>query len=426
MDSKDSLNSLANRIAFVALAIAVVAFLAATLQVILDTLSQNDGVTAMVKVPTKGGFKREPAITSDLPWKYWFHWQWWIFWNPPQRLDRPRASWAQILRAFGVTNVKKITLRHIDAGSIPTNMDIPIQRVKLFDMGILALTMGFTTIAIDAAQRISAPPVPLASLPSKMCRTSESWPTLPHVNGKQLFGSLLGSVVAPLPVLTTALSENWPQKKLLAEVERLFCGNIQSKLPELVNDRFDEYKDALKTAFAQCDINALIMPNILRLLQLFKPRKWVELNDMKDIRGTGKSYRNENFLWMQVLVLDIAIRLIIRGSPQKLDTIFTPRPLMAEEDDEGFMEAMCNGDPRFGWDSPEIRVLQCINQSWTLDSTTNEPEQAEPEQQKSKAKVVTEKDYKEWNISLQPCRKSQVSTETRKRTSCVFENWPAC
>jgi hypothetical protein len=86
--------------------------------------------------------------TNDLTWKQYFNWLWWLYKNPQQPMRRPRATWAQVLRALGFQSVENLTLRTVDAGIIPACIDVPIQRIKLFDLGILCFTMGFTSVKI--------------------------------------------------------------------------------------------------------------------------------------------------------------------------------------------------------------------------------------------------------------------------------------
>ncbi|KAH0556283.1 hypothetical protein GP486_005792 [Trichoglossum hirsutum] len=93
---------------------------------------------------------------SDIPWVHWklrlafLKWRWN---HPLQPNRRPRASWAQLLFAFGITETKALMNQLVDADMIPSNLDVPLQRIGLFDLGVLAFLMGFTSVKIDIPNR---------------------------------------------------------------------------------------------------------------------------------------------------------------------------------------------------------------------------------------------------------------------------------
>ncbi|KAI9773499.1 MAG: hypothetical protein M1839_002081 [Geoglossum umbratile] len=93
---------------------------------------------------------------SDVPWRHWklrlafLKWRWR---HPLQPNRRPRASWAQLLFAFGIRETHLLKIRLTDADMIPSNLDVPLQRIGLFDLGVLAFLMGFTSVKIDIPNR---------------------------------------------------------------------------------------------------------------------------------------------------------------------------------------------------------------------------------------------------------------------------------
>jgi hypothetical protein len=69
-------------------------------------------------------------------------------------MRRPRATWAQLLRAFGLRDIRAIIRKNpIDADTIPSAIDVPIQRIRLMDLGHMALIMGFTSVEVNVQKR---------------------------------------------------------------------------------------------------------------------------------------------------------------------------------------------------------------------------------------------------------------------------------
>lgn len=93
------------------------------------------------------------VTSKDLTWRETWTLRWWKFRHPSQVIIRPRASWAQLLLAFGIRDTSEITYKHADADLIPSSFDAPVQRIKLCDLGCLALLLGFTTVKIDVRER---------------------------------------------------------------------------------------------------------------------------------------------------------------------------------------------------------------------------------------------------------------------------------
>ncbi|KAJ0423137.1 hypothetical protein BJY00DRAFT_310263 [Aspergillus carlsbadensis] len=112
----------------------------------LDVLRVTSGTSGL---PTKPPF----LTTADLPWLGRLRYMKWRATHPTVPQSRPRATWAQLIRAAAITDTSSIVLRHLDADSIPSSIDVPIQRARLFDIGCLALILGFDSIKIDSANR---------------------------------------------------------------------------------------------------------------------------------------------------------------------------------------------------------------------------------------------------------------------------------
>ncbi|PVI02126.1 hypothetical protein DM02DRAFT_670801 [Periconia macrospinosa] len=94
----------------------------------------------------------------------YLRWRWWILRNPPQPIRRPRATWAQLLSTFGLRDTKKLLGQHVDASAIPRVLDVPVQRISLFELGKIAMFLGFTDVEIKIKQRQFAATGPFAAI----------------------------------------------------------------------------------------------------------------------------------------------------------------------------------------------------------------------------------------------------------------------
>ncbi|KAH8724097.1 hypothetical protein GQ44DRAFT_760533 [Phaeosphaeriaceae sp. PMI808] len=67
--------------------------------------------------------------------------------------DRPRATWTQIIQVFDISDASSLIRNEITADTIPSTIDVPLQKVSLFDLGQLALALGCITVDIDVESR---------------------------------------------------------------------------------------------------------------------------------------------------------------------------------------------------------------------------------------------------------------------------------
>jgi hypothetical protein len=93
------------------------------------------------------------VTSKDLTWTETAQLVWWKLTHSSGPVNRPRASWAQMLMAFGIRDTRSLVYKHADADIIPASVDAPIQRVKLFDLGMLALYLGFKKVTVNAKER---------------------------------------------------------------------------------------------------------------------------------------------------------------------------------------------------------------------------------------------------------------------------------
>jgi hypothetical protein len=182
------------------------------------------------------------VTTSDLTWSEAFRFYRWKLKQHYRPGDRPRASWAQILSALGIRDTRDISYKWIDADCIPSNIDIPIQRVSLYHLGIIALVMGSTCVTIDTSERLFRATGPYAAIITEevpgfgklirfdgdyteirgaitMCSPSWVIQAGALINGKILIGPYLANgVVVPLHVLTAALTSDWDDDQFDREI----------------------------------------------------------------------------------------------------------------------------------------------------------------------------------------------------------------
>jgi hypothetical protein len=117
-----------------------------------------------VKEVGEDGSEEVYVTTKELTWALYIKWCYWIFWNPPPPMRRPRATWAQLLRAFSLRDTKKLFRRHVDASAIPRDLDVPIQRIGLFELGKIAMFLGFTEVEINIKERRFTATGPFAAI----------------------------------------------------------------------------------------------------------------------------------------------------------------------------------------------------------------------------------------------------------------------
>lgn len=67
--------------------------------------------------------------------------------------DRPRATWAQIIQAWHISDASCLVKARLNADSIPAMIDVPMQRIRLTDLGHLALALGCSEVELDTKSR---------------------------------------------------------------------------------------------------------------------------------------------------------------------------------------------------------------------------------------------------------------------------------
>jgi len=79
-------------------------------------------------------------------------------------MERPRASWAQILAIFRLKDLSSMTIHLVNAESIPNTMDTPVQRIKLRQLAKLAFVLGFQSVELSIPRRYFRATSPIGSI----------------------------------------------------------------------------------------------------------------------------------------------------------------------------------------------------------------------------------------------------------------------
>lgn len=150
-----------------------------------------------------------------------------------------------MLLALGIRDTSSITYRHADADLIPSTFDVPVQRVKLFDLGILSLLLGFKSVRInvrestfEAVGQFGTITTILSPNVGKFLRfegdifaisaqISKGHPTVllnyaSVANGKLALGPdyVMNGYFFPLQLLPIAVTENWDEDRFDDELKQ--------------------------------------------------------------------------------------------------------------------------------------------------------------------------------------------------------------
>lgn len=103
---------------------------------------------------TSASETRRCGTVNDLTGEQCALWYAWLKKTRPLSSQRPRATWAQLLRAFGLLDISGlIKTELLDADCAPSSLDVPLQRVRLGHLGYLALVLGMKDVQINTTQR---------------------------------------------------------------------------------------------------------------------------------------------------------------------------------------------------------------------------------------------------------------------------------
>jgi hypothetical protein len=106
-------------------------------------------------------------------------------------------------------------------------------------------------------------------------------------------------------------------------------------------------------------INGLVMPHVLTLLENFHPRQWAdEIEQTQVENGVGIQFRAVNMLWAQVVLLDVAIRLLVKA----LERFLAETPSSSSQD----LSRILTCD--FMWGEEEASVIAAL-----IDHSASQP-----------------------------------------------------
>lgn len=92
-------------------------------------------------------------LPRHLPPLQRLRWYWYSLLQTRRERLNPRATWAQLLEALGIVNIKTLEVRRVNAECIASSIDVPTQKISLRDLGILAFYLKMRTVHIDSAKR---------------------------------------------------------------------------------------------------------------------------------------------------------------------------------------------------------------------------------------------------------------------------------
>lgn len=110
------------------------------------------------------------ASAGSLPIKYRLRWFYYRMFHRHREETTPRATWAQLLSLLNVDPSRIHTNRIVGADCIPSTLDVPVQKVKLADLGVFAFCLGFKKVEISVEDRTISATGPLGTI------TTESLP----------------------------------------------------------------------------------------------------------------------------------------------------------------------------------------------------------------------------------------------------------
>ncbi|KAF7518602.1 hypothetical protein G7054_g13404 [Neopestalotiopsis clavispora] len=88
-----------------------------------------------------------------LPLLQRLRWWWYSLLQPKDERPNPRATWAQLLEALGIVDIKPLVVHNISAECIASSIDVPTQKVALQELGVLAFHLKMRTVKIDLVER---------------------------------------------------------------------------------------------------------------------------------------------------------------------------------------------------------------------------------------------------------------------------------
>jgi hypothetical protein len=92
--------------------------------------------------------EREKVTLWQLPWRKAMVYLWFKLRHRPQ-FPRPKSCWAQMLYALGADDVTALVYGMADASTVPSQLDAPMQRITISQMGKIAFLLNFNQVEIN-------------------------------------------------------------------------------------------------------------------------------------------------------------------------------------------------------------------------------------------------------------------------------------
>jgi hypothetical protein len=149
---------------------------------------------------------------------------------------------------LGLRNTEDLILRTVDAATIPSVFDVPIQRIRLYDIGMLSLILGFSSVEINISSRNFNATGPFGTITTEdfpnfgkvlrfegdifnlyrtISRCDRVWLYVlaPQIVGRLSLGNFVSfGNVLPLQMIKEAVSEYWSSDHYEFQVTSLLKG----------------------------------------------------------------------------------------------------------------------------------------------------------------------------------------------------------
>ncbi|KAF2686122.1 hypothetical protein K458DRAFT_208648 [Lentithecium fluviatile CBS 122367] len=146
-------------------------------------------------------------------------------------------------------------------------------------------------------------------------------------------------------------------------------------LPEQLRDEITYGRDPCKPGLASKsgeDVRVVLTQHSVKLLKKYSPLSWKADMEKEYVYSTGHHYPAQKILWLQVVLIDIAVRLLIRGNcyamahddrvkPDGARLNFTPDARW----ESTLSTAIQRSETEPEWNRPEAAVVSAIAESYS-------------------------------------------------------------
>ena len=152
-------------------------------------------------------------------------------------------------------------------------------------------------------------------------------------------------------------------------IDPVLFDKVQSQEPAILEKTASNTRSQLRQPSPT--VNTILMPQTFELLKDFRPMQWAKDLDYLTAAGIGGWWNPPNLLLVQIMILDITIRLIVRkGDEDRLDaTDHVERKSNDNQPEEAEAER---------WGLPEVHLVMAITKGVEAESDEAKPADAQP------------------------------------------------